>query len=431
MKITGALLVTLLLGGAANAATLIHAGRVVTDPGERPLLEQTLVIEDGKVREIVAGYRAADGDKDEIIDLKGATLLPGLIDLHTHILFELGPKEQLNRLKMSDVDMAMQGALYARRTLEAGFTTIRDLGGDPEAIYGLRDAIDKGHVPGPRIIAAGDSISGTGGHADVDGYRAEILHMLTPETICDGPYDCRRAVRTAVKYGADVIKITATGGVLSDSATGLMQQMEDDELKEIMDTAHALGRRVAAHAHGADGVNAALRAGIDTIEHGSMLDAESIRLFKQTGAYLVPTLMAGKEVVDKLKTEDFLPPAIREKALGLPPLVMKNVGAAYKAGVKIAFGTDSGVSNHGRNAEEFLLMKEIGMKEAEMIAAATVNAADALGMADRLGRIGAGRPADIIAVAGDPLEDIALLLEVGFVMKDGRVAKDKLSAGRE
>lgn len=231
-------------------------------------------------------------------------------------------------------------------------------------------------------------------------------------------------MRETVKYGADVIKITSTGGVLSDSATGLMQQMKDDEIAEIISTAHSMGRKVAAHAHGADGINAALEAGIDSIEHGSMLDERSIALFKESGAYLVPTLLAGKTVVDKIREQNFLPPAIREKALGLPPIVMENVGKAYKAGVKIAFGTDSGVSAHGTNAQEFLLMRDLGMSNSEMIAAATVNAADLLGMSDRLGTLAPGKEADIIAVSTNPLENIEALLDVGFVMGAGRVAKN-------
>ncbi|GGO09489.1 Xaa-Pro dipeptidase [Iodidimonas muriae] len=413
-----------LMASSAKAHTIIHAGTVITDPRETPLQEQSIIIADGKIERIEAGYLKGDPAHDTVIDLRSATVLPGLIDMHTHILFELSPTSALQRLKMSATDAAMQGALYAKRTLEAGFTTVRDLGDEPEAIYGLRDAIHKGYVAGPRIIAAGNSISGTGGHADVDGYNAEIVHMLTPDTICDGPYDCRRAVRETVKYGADVIKITSTGGVLSDSATGLMQQMKDDEIAEIISTAHSLGRKVAAHAHGADGINAALEAGIDSIEHGSMLDERSITLFKESEAYLVPTLLAGKTVVDKIREQNFLPPAIREKALGLPPIVMENVGKAYKGGVKIAFGTDSGVSTHGTNAQEFLLMRDLGMSNSEMIAAATVNAADLLGMSDRLGTLAPGKAADIIAVSTNPLENIEALLDVGFVMGAGRVAKN-------
>lgn len=428
MRLAALISSLLLLTGftvSASAHTIIHAGTLITDAREAPVHEKSIVInKDGMIERIVDGYIPANDSDGTVIDLKHATVLPGLIDAHTHLLSELNPKAALLRLQMSKVDAAMQGALYARRTVEAGFTTVRDLGGTAEAIYGLRDAIAKGYVPGPRVIAAGNSISGTGGHADVDGYNADILHMMTSEIICDGPYDCRRAVRTAIKYGADVIKITATGGVLSDSATGLLQQMKDDEIAEIISTAHSMGRKVAAHAHGADGINAALRAGIDSIDHGSLLDAQSIKLFKQNGAYLVPTLIASKTVVDKAQEGDFLPPSVREKALGLPALVMDNVGKAYKAGVKIAFGTDSGVSAHGTNAEEFLLMRDIGMSNKDMLIAATVNAADLLGLADKTGTLAEGKAADIIAVKGNPLDNIESLLDVNFVMASGRVAKN-------
>lgn len=413
----------LIVQSGGMAATILHAGRLIADPREGTTGPHSLVIEEGRIVRIEKGFIAA-GPDDRVIDLREATVLPGLIDLHTHILGEFGPRRALEQMQRSDVDHAFSGARYARKTLMAGFTTIRDLGGDPEAIFGLRDAIARGWIEGPRIVAAGNSISGTGGHADIDGYRPEILALFTPETICDGPYDCRRAVRHAVKYGADVIKITATGGVLSDAATGLAQQMKTDELAEIISTAHALGRKVAAHAHGADGINAALRAGIDSIEHGSMLDDESIRLFKETGAWLVPTLMAGRAVLELDAKYDFLPPAIKTKARGLPDIVIANIRRAHAAGVKIAFGTDSGVSAHGDNGREFLLLREIGMSNAEALAAATVNAADALGMSDRLGTISVGKYADLIAVRGDPLEDIARLLDVGYVMKGGEEVRN-------
>jgi len=417
---------TALVAGTVSAHTLVHAGTLIVDPRERPLTEQSIVIApDGTIESIRAGYmEPQEGKHDTVFDLKNATVLPGLMDMHTHIQFELGPRRKIEQIEMSNVDVAMRSITYARRTLEAGFTTIRNLGGNPEAIYGLRDAIAAGHVVGPRIVAAGSGVSPTGSHADIDGVRADIAELFASPTICDGPYECRGAVREAVKRGADVIKITATGGVLSDTVTGLGRQIKDDELIEIMTTAHSLGRKVAAHAHGADGINAALEAGVDSIEHGSMLDEESIRLFKSTGAWLVPTLLAGRTVIEKIEAEDFLPPAIRAKALALEPEVMKNVKAAYQAGVKIAFGTDSGVSAHGDNAREFLRMKELGMTNAEMLTTATVNAAELLGRSERLGTLAAGKQADMIAVKTNPLVDIEALLDVGFVMKGGKVAKN-------
>ena len=318
---------------------------------------------------------------------------------------------------------SLKGAMHAKRTLDAGFTTVRDLGGKPEAIYALRDAIDKGYVPGPRVIAAGSSLAATGGHGDIDGVKAELLTLWTPQTICDGPYDCRRATRYAIKYGADWIKITATGGVLSDTATGTDQQMTDDELKEIMDTAHGLGVKVAAHAHGLDGINAALRAGVNSIDHGSFLDQESIRLFKQTGAYLVPTLSPSFKIPGQMDGNPFFTEAIKAKALAASAASKANFGSAYEAGVKIAFGTDSAVTKHGDNADEFGMMVESGMTEMDAIRSATVVAAELLEMSDTLGTIEPGMMADIIAVDGNPLEDITVLENVSVVIKDGTRVK--------
>jgi imidazolonepropionase-like amidohydrolase len=345
------------------------------------------------------------------------------MDMHVHLLGELGPNSRMDALHVTTSMQALKGVMHAKRTLNAGFTTVRDLGGKPEAIYALRDAVDNGYVAGPRIIAAGSSLAATGGHGDVDGVKAELLTLWTPETICDGPYDCRRATRYAVKYGADWIKITATGGVLSDTATGTDQQMTDDELMEIMDTAHGLGVRVAAHAHGTDGINAALRAGVDSIDHGSFLDRESIRLFKQTGAYLVPTLSPSYKVPSLMAGNPFFTEAIKAKALAAAAASKANFGSAYEAGVKIAFGTDTGVTRHGENADEFGMMVDSGMTEMDAIRSATVVAAELLQMSDTLGTIEPGKMADIIAVDLNPLEDITVLENVSVVIKDGRQVK--------
>ena len=332
---------------------------------------------------------------------------------------DLGPDSRTEALTVTTSMSALRGAQHARRTLLAGFTTVRDLGGKPEAIFALRDAIEQGRVPGPRVLAAGSSLAATGGHGDVDGYRAELLDLWTPETICDGPYDCRRATRYAVKYGADWIKITATGGVLSDTATGTGQQMTDDELAEIMQTAHGLGVKVAAHAHGTDGINAALRAGVDSIDHGSFLDEQSIKLFRDTGAYLVPTLLPSAKIPAMMDDNPFFTEAIKEKARAASAAAFGNVRKAHNAGVKIAFGTDTGVTKHGENAEEFALMVSVGMSEMEAIQAATVVAAELISMSHDLGSIEAGKIADIIAVDGDPLDDISTLENVAAVIKDG------------
>ena len=354
-----------------------------------------------------------------LIDLSDKFVLPGLMDMHVHLLGELGPDSRLDALQVTTSMQALKGAMHAKRTLDAGFTTVRDLGGKPEAIYALRDAVNDGVVPGPRILAAGSSLAATGGHGDVDGVKAELLTLWTPETICDGPYDCRRATRYAIKYGADWIKITATGGVLSDTATGTDQQMTDDELREIMDTAHGLGVKVAAHAHGTDGINAALRAGVDSIDHGSFLDRESIRLFRQTGAYLVPTLSPSYKIPAQMEGNPFFTDVIKAKALAASAASKANFGSAYEAGVKIAFGTDSAVTKHGENADEFGMMVDSGMTEMDAIRSATVVAAALIEMSESLGTIEPGKIADIIAVDASPLDDITVLEDVAVVIKEG------------
>ena len=424
-KITLAALALAVSGPVLAASQVIHAGKVLLVPGQGVKTEQTVVIENGKISKVVAGYLAPSDftEQVEVIDLKDSFVLPGLMDMHVHLQGELGPKNDSERLRLSDADVSMQSAYFAKKTLLAGFTTVRDLGAQsPEHIYALRDAIAKGWLDGPRIIASG-GVAVTGGHGDVDGMRPDLLEKYTAKTICDGPFDCRRATRRAIKFNADVIKITSTGGVLSDTDTGTGQQMANDELKEVVDAAHALGRKVASHAHAAAGINAALRAGVDSIEHGSYADKESIKLFKKNGAYLVPTLLAGDTVKQMAEQPGFMSEAIKAKAIRVGGDMMENFARSHKAGVKIAFGTDSGVSRHGINAQEALLMVQAGMSEMDVIKAATVNAADLINKSDQLGTIEAGKFADIIAVDGDPLSDISELLNVDFVMKSGHVYK--------
>jgi imidazolonepropionase-like amidohydrolase len=291
-------------------------------------------------------------------------------------------------------------------------------------MYALRDGINKGWIEGPRIIA-GAGVSITGGHLDVDGMSPDMLDIKSSETICDGPYECRKITRLAIKYGADAIKVSSTGGVLSDTDTGTGQQMTDDELKEIVDTAHGLGRKVASHAHAAAGIDAALRAGVDSVEHGSYANKESLKLFKKTGAYLVPTLLAGDTVVHMAENDDFMSGSIREKALRVGGDMLKNFRKSYKAGVKIAFGTDSGVSRHGINAQEAVLMHKAGMSTSDILKSATVNGADLINMSDKLGTIEEGKLADIIATDNSPLKNIEELLDVDFVMKGGKVFKQQ------
>lgn len=425
------LLLILLVASTAHAdqhekTTLVHAGTLLAVPGEKPKANQTITIVGNRVTRIDDGFINPAGVAGQVrlIDFMDKFVMPGMMDMHVHLLGELGPDSRTEALTETTALAALKGARYAGRTLRAGFTTVRDLGSDPEAIFALRDAVQQGVVAGPRIFAAGSAIAATGGHGDVDGYKAELLELWTRETICDGPYDCRRATRHAIKYGADWIKITATGGVLSDTATGTGQQMTDDELKEIMDTAHALGIKVAAHAHGTDGINAALAAGVDSIDHGTFLDDESIRLFKQTGAYLVPTLLPGVKIPPIMEGNPFFTEAIKAKAIAASAASQDNVRKAYKAGVPIAFGTDTGVTKHGANAEEFRYMVEAGMEPMDAIRSATVVTAELLGASDRLGTIEAGKLADIIAVDGDPLADITVLERVDAVIKDGRLIGD-------
>lgn len=406
---------------ADDSTTVVHAGTLLAVPGQPAADEQTIVIEGDRIIRVADGFiDPTDIDAEaKLIDLSDKFVLPGLMDMHVHLLGELGPNSRMEALTMTTSMDALRGAQYARRTLQAGFTTVRDLGGAPEAIYALRAAVAAGWVAGPRIIAAGSAIAATGGHGDVDGVKAELLELWTPETICDGPYDCRRATRHAVKYGADWIKITATGGVLSDTATGTDQQMTDDELREIMATAHGLGVKVAAHAHGTNGINAALRAGIDSIDHGSFLDSESIKLFKETGAYLVPTLLPSYKIPAQMENNPFFTDAIREKATAASAASKANFSKAVRADVKIAFGTDTGVTIHGENADEFAYMVENGMTPMQAIYAATVAAADLIDKSDSLGTIEPGKLADIIAVDENPLANISSLENVTVVIKDG------------
>lgn len=427
-KLTIGLLAATVSTIALQAADVkvIHAGELLAVPGEAAKAEQTIVIENGRIKEVRDGFVDAKtfGDDAKFIDLSSSFVMPGMMDMHVHMQGELGPDGDSKTLRLSTADRGMMSVMYAGKTLQAGFTTVRDLGAEPTQMNALRDGIKKGWVTGPRIIASA-GLAATGGHGDVDGMRHDLLEKYTPKTICDGPYECRKAVRYGVKYGADVIKITATGGVLSDTNTGTGQQMTNDELQEIMDTAHSLGRKVAAHAHAADGINAALRAGVDSIEHGTYANAESHRLFKEGGAYLVPTMLAGDTVVQMAKTSDFLPPDIKAKALRVGADLIANFKASMKAGVKIAFGTDSGVSSHGTNAREAVLMHEAGMSSMDVIKSATVNAADLINMSDSLGTIEAGKHADIIATDGSALADIEELLDVDFVMKAGKVHKQQ------
>ncbi len=400
----------------------VHAGRLLADPESGVVLrDKTVVITGGRVVEIRDGF-VGDGN---VVDLRQHFVLPGLIDSHVHLTSQQNPNARLMEVTETEADEAILGALYARRTLHAGFTTVADLGGNNNAVFALRDGIAAGHVPGPRVIASGSSISIHGGHGDINGYRDDIMHLLSSESICSGPEDCMRAVRTQVRAGADVIKITATGGVLSNTAAGLAQQFSDGELAAIVEAGHRMGRRVTAHAHGGDGVNAFLRAGGDSIEHGTYLDDESIRLFRQNDAYLVPTLLAGDFVARVASSPgNFFTPAQTAKALEAGPKMLDMARRAHAGGVQIAFGTDSGVSAHGDNAQEFALLVRAGMTPLEAIQSATVVAAEHLQLSSEAGRIAPGMPADIVAVDGDPLADVTVLEDMDFVMRAGVVHRN-------
>lgn len=434
----GVALTAWLMVGAGFAhgedVSLIYAGTLLAVPGEAPLTQQTIIIENDRIRGVRAGYMNAEavlGPDDHlaaIYDLKDQWVLPGLIDGHVHLTSENNPQGRLQTVQLSDPDRAILAAFYAQKTLMAGFTSVRDVGArGGDAIFALRDGINRGYVPGPRIFAAGSTISITGGHADgTQGYRDDIAEVLHSSGVCNGADDCRKAVREQVRRGADQIKITATGGVLSNTAAGLGKQFSDEELAAIIDAAHAMGRKVTAHAHGVDGINAALKAGIDSIEHGTYLDRASIRLFKRTGAYLVPTILAGVTVTEWANDPNsFLTPPQRAKAKIVGPRMLEMARLAHEGGVKIAFGTDSGVSAHGDNAREFGLLVEAGMTPMEAIKAATVDGADNLGQSANLGTIEVGKKADIVAVKENPLQNIDALLSVSFVMKDGTMFKQE------
>lgn len=408
---------------ANGETTFVQAGRLLADPESGVVLrDKTLVIVGNQITEIRDGFV---GEGPNVVDLRDSFVLPGLIDSHVHLTSQQSPTGRLDAVTRDAADSAMIGAGFARKTLMAGFTTVADLGASNDAIFALRDGIARGDVVGPRVIASGSSVSIHGGHGDVNGYRDDIMHLLSSESVCSGPEDCMRAVRTQVRAGADIIKITATGGVLSNTAAGLAQQFTDAELAAIVEVAHRMGRQVTAHAHGVDGINAFLRAGGDSIEHGTFLDEESIRLFRREGVYLVPTLLAGDFVARVASgPNNFLTPAQTAKALEAGPKMLDMARHAHEGGVRIAFGTDSGVSAHGDNAQEFALLVRAGLTPLEAIQAATVVAADHLQISGQAGLIAPGRNADIVAVEGDPLADVTALEHMAFVMKGGVVYRN-------
>ena len=410
-------------GPAAPATTALHCERLFDARAGRVLGPHTVVVRDGRIAEVLAG-RAKVGDA-AIVDLAGRTCSPGWTDLHVHLDGESSPDSYSEGFRLDAIDFAFRSVGYAGRTLDAGFTSVRDLGG--EVTLHLRDAINQGLVDGPRIFAAGKSIATTGGHADpTNGLNSELSYVLGPpgptEGVVNGVDDARQAVRQRYKDGSDVVKITATGGVLSYAKSGDAPQFTIPEIEAIVDTAKDYGYRVAAHAHGKEGMRRAIVAGVTSIEHGTYMDDELFALMKEHGTWYVPTIHAGRFVAEKAKVDGYYPDIVRPKAARIGSQIQATFARAYKAGVNIGFGTDMGVGPHGDNAREFLYMVEAGMPAAEALQAATIDAAKVLGVDDQ-GVIEAGKRADIIAMPGDPVADIAAVLGVDFVMKDGQVFK--------
>jgi imidazolonepropionase-like amidohydrolase len=423
-SITLAVLAATLTAGTAGAATLIHAGRLIDGVSADVRERVTIVVDGGRIQAVEDGYRAA-GAGDEVVDLTDATVLPGFMDMHVHLTSEHSRSSELDSVKKSEADRAYDSVVFAERTLLAGFTTVRNLGDAWNTSIALKRAIDAGKVKGPRIFTAGRSIGTRGGHADATNSFGPFLTSEDPrlDTVCNGADSCREAVRQRYKDGADSIKITATGGVLSIAKSGSAPQFTDEELAAVISTAHDYGMKVAAHAHGAEGIKRAVRNGIDSIEHGTFLDDEGLRLMKEKGTHYVPTISAGRWVYDHAQDPTYFPAIVRPKALAVGPQIQQTFGKAWKAGVTIMFGTDCGVCAHGDNGKEFGYMVEAGMPAMAAIRSATIVPARYLGVDDGLGSIEAGKLADIVGVPGNPLEDIHALERVSFVMKEGVVYK--------
>lgn len=409
---------------ASHARTIVHAGRLIDGVGRAPRDNVSIIIDQGRIVDVVNGA-TPPGEGDQVIDLSGHTVLPGLMDMHVHLTGELSRKSYLEEFTLNPPDVAFRAVGYARRTLMAGFTTVRNLGDDGQTTVALKKAVEGGYVVGPRIFSAGKSIATTGGHADpTTGWCDALMGDPGPrEGVANGADDARKAVRQRYKDGADMIKITATAGVLSNARSGDNAQFTDDELKAIVETANDYHFTVAAHAHGAEGMLRAVRAGVHSIEHGTYMTDEIMSLMKKKGTYMVPTMSAGESVSEKAKEEGYLPELVRPKAARIGALIAGTFAKAYKAGVPIAFGTDSGVSEHGKNAREFELMVNAGMPPMEAIRAATYHGAKLLRIEDDLGTVEKGKFADLVAVQGDPLQNIGLLKDIRFVMKEGVVYK--------
>lgn len=405
-------------------STYLHCGKVIDTKTGQVLVNKTIIVDDKKIAAIQDGFVNPKNSEDSVINLKDKTVMPGLIDMHVHIESESNPRAYMDRFTKNEADVAFGSLRLAKNTLMSGFTTVRDMGGSGVNIS-LRNAIAQGKVVGPRIFTAGKAIGTTGGHADpTNGVRNDLKGDPGPkEGVINSVDDAKKAVRQRYKDGADNIKITATGGVLSMAKNGQNPQFTLEEIKAICETAKDYGMIVAAHAHGDEGMRRAVIGGVTTIEHGTLMSEETMDLMKQYGTYYVPTIIAGKEVVKKAKIKGYFPAIIVPKALEIGPKIQETFSKAYKKGVKIAFGTDAGVFNHGKNGEEFGYMVEAGMPAIEAIQSATLTNASVLGLADELGQISVGFIADIVATNDDPTKNIDTMANVIFVMKEGKVYK--------
>ena len=417
---TSAAAAALATAGATAAPTYVHAGRLIAVPGQAVHGPSTVVVDQGRIVAVHDGYVSPAEPGATVVDLKGKTVLPGLIDSHVHLSSDRGGEQALLASVRDDHPLqAYEAQMNGMKTLRAGFTTVRNLGDEGNTLA-LREAIKRGWVQGPRIVDAAQSISTTGGHMDGRGGLNDemVAHLPDPENLCDSVESCRRVVRRQIDRGADVIKFATTGGV--NSGTGLATRMYEDEARALVDTAHAYGRKVAVHAHGTDGIKLALRAGADSIEHGTVMDDEVVKLMKAKGTYYVPTLSTVNGYLERLaKDPNAYTGAVKQQIEWRIGITGQSLLKAYPAGVKIAYGTDAGVSKHGRNADEFELLVKYGMPPVEAIKAATVNAADLLGLSNEVGTIEPGKSADLIAVTGDPLQDVTVLKKVDYVMVRG------------
>jgi imidazolonepropionase-like amidohydrolase len=424
------LFITLLMGLSITSVfaqkTYLHCGQLIDVKQLQVLKEKTVVIEGNKIVEVIDGYAKA-GANDKIIDLKSSTVMPGLMDMHVHLENETSPNRYLEGFTQNEAEVAFGSLKFAQISLLSGFTSVRDLGGSGVNIA-MRKAVQKGQIIGPRIYTAGKSIATTGGHADpTNNYRKDLMGDPGPkEGVINGPEDAYKAVRQRYKDGSDVIKITASGGVLSMAASGENPQFTLEEVKAIVAAAKDYGFKVAAHCHGVEAMRRAVIGGVNSIEHGTLMDESIFPLMKEYGTYLVPTIIAGKSAADSSKIPGYYPPMVAKKAAEIGPKIQNTFSKAYKAGVKIAFGTDAGVYAHGKNWKEFVYMTEAGMPAIEAIQSATWNAADLMGTQAILGSIEKNKLADIIAVEGDPIKNIEAMGKVNFVMKDGVIYKSKL-----